>query len=172
MDIMSGTLESCTCEKCVECCKRAPGWMLPEEARGAMRAGMADKLMMDWFTPDSEYGNRENIYSLCPATSAFGSGGFGCGGTHAPTTDEIFGNGFSIFGRRQNPIPCGLLKDNLCSIHDSGFKPIECRMVRGCTDDNTTRREVVKSWDTDEGRAVIAEWKAMVDYKDNGEELY
>jgi hypothetical protein len=148
--------------------------MLPEEARGAMRAGMADKLMMDWFTPDSEYDNRENIYALCPATSEFGDGGFGCGGTHAPTTDEIFPRRFSLFwigGRDPLPIPCGLLKDNRCTIHDSGFKPIECRMVRGCTDDNLTRRTVVKSWDTDEGRAVIAEWKAMVAYREPEEEL-
>src|SRR5262245_51533200 len=111
---------SCTCEKCIRACQRAPGWMSPEEARKAIDNGYADRLMRDWFEPSSKYGNKERIYVLAPAS-------LGCEGKDAPEVDrEDLHN--IIRGLEWNKGRCTFFNDEgRCEVHESGFKPLQCK---------------------------------------------
>jgi hypothetical protein len=134
---------------------RNPGWFAPEEARKAIEAGFANRMMCDWWEPDARYGNEENIYVLAAAS-------VGCEGDMAPTFtfwDILFGRGLSK-GKC-----CMLNKDRLCEIHDSGFKPLQCRTALACGAQEpwagyNSNLETIKLWDTGEGRAVVELWRA------------
>lgn len=58
---------------------------------------------------------------------------------------------------------CTFLKaDGLCEIHNSGFKPIECRTGYGCkgaTPDYPELIEMLSMWDSDEGKAAVMLWR-------------
>lgn len=158
---MSGFVE-CACKACQAACTRNPGWFLPEEARLAIAAGYANRMMRDWLEPCSEVGNDERIYTLAAASED-------CGGSDAP---EIIGNIFSWF-ISQRPFEkgrCVMLTDQgRCEIHDSGFKPFQCREALLCAQQDFDVRShpasnysIARHWDTDLGRAVIEEWQVAV----------
>ena len=44
----------CTCHECVALCEANPGWMTPDEAMRAMDAGLASKLMLDFYVSDTQ----------------------------------------------------------------------------------------------------------------------
>lgn len=137
--------KSCKCEKCLSCCQWAPGWPTPEEAQKAIDAGFATKLMRDWWEPDTDF--IERVYLLCPAVHGHES-------DDAPNGSFWSGKGI-----------CSLLENNLCTIHESGFKPTECRMAFGCqngSDSNETRLKIVHAWNTPEGRAIVSNWERLV----------
>jgi len=145
----------CTCDKCVSCCTRNPGWMSPEEATAAIKAGYAARMMRDRLYPDDRYGNDENIYILAPASQ-------GCEGQDAPEPLCLFDYFMGWCKGR-----CTFLNaENRCDIHDSGFKPIQCREALACTPSSRTGREgnfaVARLWDTPEGRTTLALWEAAL----------
>lgn len=146
-----GTLESCTCEKCVAACTRVPGWMTPDEAQAALDEGHAGRLMRDWFEPDRELGNKKRIYVLCPAS-------LGREGSDAPDSLHMLFLGY--FGR------CTFLRENRCELHDTGFKPVMCRTALLCQPDKQSpegdKMPVAKLWNTRHGRAVVKRWKQLV----------
>lgn len=111
--------------------------MMPDEAEAAMKAGLAHSLMLDYWVAE------DNIEVLCPAI-------LGYLGTDAPFWPD---------GQ------CTFLKKNRCEIHDSGFKPLQCRMAKGCTGEGTDKKDFVKIWDTDPARALISKWKTMVSHE-------
>lgn len=131
------------------------------EAEAAINAGMSADLMIDWFEPDQLYGNTDRILVLCPAAR-------GRGGALAADMDELYPDGtFLGFGLSPMvPQVCSLLKNNRCSIHDSGFKPVVCRTAFGCGDNGVEKRDVVPWWDNDVGRAIVARWKETVKFKE------
>ena len=155
---MVKSYKACSCTQCVECCEHYPGWMTIAEAEAALAAGMAGRLMLDWFEPDSKLKNEERIYVLCPA-------GRGYEGRAAPSTDDLFSGGFlsAILGD-STPMPCTFLENGLCSIHESGFKPLMCRATMGCGEDDQTitKHAMVPEWDSARGKAVIAKWREIV----------
>lgn len=152
---------ACACDKCRTACLRNPGWFLPEEARAAIRAGYAKRMMRDWLEPSSEAGNDDRIYILAPASE-------GHEGDDAPDFDffsmlTMFTGGFKK-GR------CVLhTEDGRCEIHSTGFKPFQCRTALLCNrtkitdDDADSNFSVARAWDTDLGRAVVAEWQEKID---------
>lgn len=154
----SNTKKSCTCAVCVRCCQSNPGWPTPNEARAAIMAGFAGRYMRDWLEPCNEVGNKDRIYVLAPAS-------IGCEGADAPEMD--IGDIFSIFTNAWTKGRCNFLKNGLCEIHDSGFKPRQCRETLACevndggkpASDNYT---IARLWNTAKGRSVVTEWGAVV----------
>lgn len=147
---------SCFCEKCASLCRRNPGWMTPDEAEAAINAGMQGRLMQDWIDPDISVGNDEMIFVLGPAC-------VGHEGDMAPATpDDFFTAWFWEKGR------CTFLTaQDLCEIHDSGFKPVECREASGCQprpdfDRDADLRMFAEAWGSERGLALMERWDALM----------
>lgn len=152
-------LSECSCFRCQMACRRNPGWFLPEEARAAIQAGHAPLMMRDWLEPSVELGNDGRIYVLAPASDGYE-------GQDAPEfpfmslIEAILAPPF-IKGR------CVMFgRDGKCRLHDSGFKPFQCRSSLLCDPDQDTsctapdsNWEMARQWNTPLGRAVIEEWR-------------
>ena len=147
----------CTCALCVQACHENPGWFLPEEARLAIAAGFAPRMMRDWLEPCDELGNKERIYVLAPASEDHE-------GRDAPAFEEV-GLMQWLFDPPTKGQCVLLTVDDRCSIHGSGFKPFQCRAGYRCQVSEGGRKapdsnyEVARVWNTDPGRAVIVEWE-------------
>lgn len=147
--------KSCTCHKCVGACKNRPGWMMPHEAMTAIKAGLAHKLMRDWVEPCEELKNKERIWVLAPASVSYE-------GKDAPEMDwwAVISGNWSM-GR------CVFLENARCSLHNSGFKPHQCRLSVPCDEKNNyndpaheaSNISVGKAWDTAEGKRAMTAWK-------------
>jgi Fe-S-cluster containining protein len=128
--------------------------MLPEEASRAIADGRAGRLMLDWWEPSDELGNEDRIYLLCPAAED-------CEGCFAPIGDFLE-MALGLFEKGQ----CTFLKAGKCEIHDSGFKPLECRTAHHDREDEELpldeRASIAAAWMTDRGRQIVAEWKTLV----------
>lgn len=109
---------ACRCGPCCSGCSRRPGWPLPEEAERLMEAGYADRLMLDWW---NDY--PDQVYMLAPAVRGYE-------GARAPDPSPfavLLGEGFGT---------CTFLTGaGLCEVHDSGAKPIECRILHCAAED-------------------------------------
>ena len=141
----------CKCKECISRCKSYPGWMMPDEAQRAIDAGRAEDLMLDYFCPDSKVGNTENIYVLVPAS-------IGHRGALAPFL------GFEVmFGGPSER--CVMLEDGLCTIHDSGFKPRQCRSVFACRGEGDSKYDIVPAWRAPEALALVERWKSLVGFE-------
>ena len=142
-------MPTCSCKKCVSLCERNPGWMTPEEAVKAMAAGHADRLMRDWLEPCSEVGNEKKIYVLAPAS-------IGCEGKDAPDFEL-----FIIFSGRESKGRCTFLNNDLCDLHTTNYKPMQCRESMGCAEIGLDNYEMARMWDNDEGRQAIDLWSTL-----------
>lgn len=132
--ITTSDTSSCTCNACIMCCTYYPGWMTPEESQRAIVAGRGRDLMLDYFLPEIRYGNEDTIFVLCPAS-------VGYEGQEAPF-DPTWKS-------------CTLLVNNRCSIHDTDFKPKQCRTIFACKQQGPDKIDMVKDWDTELGRSVV-----------------
>lgn len=150
------TFKTCACEECQSYCRSAPGWMTTSEAKAAIAAGYATKLSREWNDPDND--SEQRVYFLTPAV-------VGHEASNAPTMEEMT-RGMSIIEVIFSPIKkgtCTLLKDGLCTIHDSGFKPVECRAAHHEGVGYAIDRELfLNSWATDEGKQLVADWCKLV----------
>jgi Fe-S-cluster containining protein len=160
--------QSCACPKCVDLCRKNPGWFTPDEARQAIAAGLADKLMCDWLEPSTKVGNTDRIYLLAPAADDRGAG-------MAPEWDEMHGGGGGIFSMMMGPPPykgrCVFLQENdRCAIHDSGFKPRQCREALACSDVMLDNYKMARLWNNEDARAIVAAWRKQVDCPEEKEE--
>jgi len=118
--------------------------MSVSEAKAAIEAGLAHRLMMDWWVTDES-----PIYLLCPAVE-------GCEGNKAPEFGLIELLHGTKFGT------CTFLKDGLCSIHDTSYKPTICRETFCCEDELPDKGKMVPEWDAQAGRDLVKEWKGLV----------
>jgi hypothetical protein len=123
------------------------------EAKAMIAAGMGDSLMLDWMEPAEKIGTDHRIYVLCPAAHGYAR-------DYAPLMDDFYPRGglfdHLIYPPRQ--MPCVLLVDGKCSIHDSGFKPRMCRELMACENAGCDIYDMAPEWNCDEGRALIADW--------------
>lgn len=145
------TDQACDCDRCRQLCTRNPGWFTPAEARAAIDEGYADRMMRDWLEPCEEVGNTMRIYVLAPAAYGYEGGD----AREMSFFDFDFHKGW-----------CVLQHNGLCEIHDTMFKPIQCRTAFGCDRDSDAfvdNYDVARLWDTDEGRDVVAAWEARTD---------
>lgn len=131
----------CTgCRGGVEACESRAGWPIPSEAKKMLDAGLAMRMMLDYWASDGSLPRTEIV---CPAEDDRGGG---------PAAGIMPG------GR------CTFLKDDLCEIHNSGYKPLECRVACCKKRDSRLHLKVAKTWNNEEGRAVVEEWKKLVNY--------
>ncbi len=126
--------EPCTCETCRGFCAR-PGWWLVAEARAAIDAGLADRMMLE-LSQDRTSG------VLSPAFQ--GNEGF-------YALAELAGN------------LCTFLAQDRCELFGSLYQPLECRFCHhdrlgtglGC------HREILRDWDSGKGRRLVRHWLAL-----------
>jgi hypothetical protein len=124
---------ACSCAVCRNYCLR-PGWWLVAEARSAMDAGYAGRMMLE-FSPD---------FSVAILSPAFrGNEGF-------------FALGEYAFAG------CTFLETGRCALFGKAFRPIECgfchheRVGLGLR----CHRDIGRDWDTAKGRRLVARWLA------------
>lgn len=160
----------CSCPKCAGACGFAPGLMMAEEAAGLLRLGRGRQLMLEWWDDDGGpyslknfkflrivEGRPRRFYFLCPAIQ-------GREGAKAP--DSYNNNvSFRIAVTRRGKGACTFFSDGLCTVHDSGFKPAECRYSFGCRMDIDSRawrawvhQGVALSWDRREAQSLVDAW--------------
>ena len=145
-------MSGCTCERCADLCRRNPGWMTPTEARGAIAAGYGPRLMCDWLEPSEELGNNDRIHVLAPAS-------VGCEGWYAPEFDI-----WELMIGPPNKGKCIFFKTGLCEIHESGFKPLQCREALACGEKvGIDNYEMARLWNSDDGRELVDFWWKSID---------
>jgi hypothetical protein len=145
--------KDCSCPKCVQLCRHAPGWMSPDDARKAIGAGHAPKLMVDYLLK-----SEGNIYVLGPATR-------GQEGYRAKNTDELFGGGsiFDMFIRSPPPKGvCTFFNKDRCTLHTTDFKPRQCRETYGCSKEGPNNYAMAEDWNNPEAQALVREWMKLV----------
>lgn len=138
-----GEFQECKCLDCQHLCLN-PGWFTPKEAETAIEEGYADKLMLDYYILKDS-----NIYILCPASN-------GCEKNRSKNTGEL--RFLSNKGR------CTLQKEGMCTIHNTSFKPLQCRSAMGCKEGHgLDGLQMAKKWDNQKARDLIKKWMALVD---------
>ena len=144
-------MTECTCTRCIECCKHNPGWMTPEEAAAAIDAGHSGRLMLDWLEPCDELKNKKRIYILAPASI----GHEGSNAPEMPSFDLTWSKG-----------RCTFLKNNRCEIHNSGFKPLQCRESLACNPSRSigylNNYAIAPLWKTGEAKSIVKRWKSLL----------
>ena len=111
----------CTCAACVSACRRIPGIFHPLEALRAIRAGYADD-MMAVSVDERRNGRAREVWRVMMPRS-HSSVPRDLRRVHPHHRDDPFyASGRCVF----------LNVDERCEIHDSGFKPVECRAALLC----------------------------------------
>ena len=121
----------CACEVCRSFCAR-PGWWTVDESRRAIAAGYGGRMMLE-LSPDRSFGVLSPAFAGCEGTFAF---------------QEFAQNG------------CCFLKNSLCVLHGTGFKPLECRFChhermgqgQGC------HAALEQDWRTPAGQKLVRDW--------------
>jgi hypothetical protein len=121
----------CTCDICRSYCKR-PGWWTVEEAKKVIRAGYANRMMLE-IAPELTFG------VLSPAF-------IGCEGDIA----------LKIYSHKG----CTFLKNGLCELHGSGLMPLECRFCHHVRfgQGQQCHLDIEKDWHTPEGQRLVRTW--------------
>lgn len=161
---MTLVIEGVTASTCLGCTKgmrmcRRPCWPTPEDAEKIIKKGHAAKLMLDWF-----WGPRGNwiraIRVLAPANP--GQEGRDASVPYIGSVPlwNDYGtllNGCVFQGR-----------DGLCQLHAERVKPSGGKLVC-CKDDQKTvdlvGNTIGRTWATKEAKALVEQWKKMVNYK-------
>lgn len=121
----------CSCETCVSYCSR-PGWWLVEEARRAIEAGHAFRMMLE-LSPGRDFA------VLSPAFR----------GNECTYALQVFsGEG------------CTFLKDDRCELYGTGLQPLECRYCHHERKGTGERchNDIGREWNSDEGKRLIVRW--------------
>lgn len=131
---------ACACAACQFDCQM-PCWGTPSDVQALIDAGYGARLTLELWTKTPK------VEFLTPALKGFE-------GKRAPRTP------YSRAG-------CTFWTDaRLCEVHDAGLKPLEGKMSHHHpalkkVDGMKLRRWIAEQWDTDEGRALVAAWKAQ-----------
>lgn len=134
---------NCSCEKCVRMCHRKPCWPIPLEAKNLIDAGFANKLALDWWWSMKD---DKDIALLSPAF-----------------TPEFTEDPFKIpFGKGT----CVFLNIDKCDLHNLGLKPFEGRIASCKEKHETLHKFVARTWDNDDARSLIEEWKKIVKFEE------
>lgn len=119
----------CACTQCVKMCKHSPCFPTPKDVVDLIEAGLKDKLQYTvWL--DIETGK---------------------------WYDLIAPKGFKAFEDNEFAIQCVFLNSNdKCDLHNAQLKPTEGKLMLHDMDNSVQiRREVLKSWDTEEGFLML-----------------
>ena len=123
--------EPCSCEECVSYCKR-PGWWTLDEARKAIEAGYANRMMLE-MSPERDFS------VLSPAFKG----------------NEV-NYALQIFAQQG----CTFLKDGLCELFGTGFQPLECRYCHHTRKGKWIKchADIEKEWNSPEAKRLIVKW--------------
>ena len=121
----------CQCEICRGYCRR-PGWWTVAEARHAISAGYASRMMLE-LSPDHTFGVLSPAFRGCEQSVAL--------------------QAFSKNG-------CTFLRNGLCELHGSGLEPLECRFCHHLRQGlgQKCHTDLEKDWHTSAGQALVNEW--------------
>jgi len=132
--------EPCSCDICLTYCNR-PGWWTVEEAKSAISAGYANRMMLE-IAPELNFG------VISPAFK-------GCEG----------GIALNIYAHQG----CNFLKNKLCEIHGTGLIPLECKFCHheriGLG--QQCHLDIEKDWNTSYGQALVKEWGNLIGLWEN-----
>ena len=124
----------CSCDVCRDYCLR-PGWWTVAEAEQAIDAGYAGRIMLE-LSPDFTFG------VLSPAFR----------GNEGNIALQVFAD-----------CGCTFLRDGLCELIDSGFRPLECRFCHHARRDlgRKCHDAIEHDWNTREGQKLVIAWCDM-----------
>ena len=123
--------DPCSCEICVNYCRR-PGWWTVEEAGRALDAGYGNRMMLE-MAPELTFG------VLSPAFR--GSEG-----------------NFALNEFSKND--CNFFKNSLCELFGTGVQPLECRFCHHdrIGEGKKCHLDIEKDWHTHAGSTLIEKW--------------
>lgn len=127
--------EPCSCSVCRGFCAR-PGWWTVSEARAALEAGLARRMMLE-LSPDRSFG------VLSPAFR--GNEGFFA-------LEEFAGRG------------CTFLGHGGCGLFGADFRPLECRFCRHDREGGgrLCHAAIERDWFSGKGRRLVRRWAGLV----------
>lgn len=131
----------CSCDICTGYCKR-PGWWTVDEARMAIRAGYANRMMLE-ISPEHDF------YVLSPAF-------YGCE------------QNFAL--QEYSHLGCNFLVSGLCELHGTGFEPLECRFCHHTRMGEGTKchLDIEQDWHTNNAQELVYKWLIEYGYKIRG----
>jgi hypothetical protein len=121
----------CACPECQRYCLR-PGWWTVAEARLAVQAGLADRMMLE-ISPERTCAVLSPAFKGCERYFAL---------------QEFSANG------------CTFWIEGNCQLHGSALQPLECRFCHHERPGLGAKchADLEKDWDTPAGRALIQQW--------------
>lgn len=127
----------CRCDICRSYCRR-PGWWTVEEAARAIRAGYAQRMMLE-MSPELTFG------VLSPAFKG-NEGNFA----------------MQVFAGRG----CTFLQDELCELFGTGLEPLECRYCHHTRAGlgEKCHFAIESDWHSKEGRLLIVQWGELTGF--------
>jgi hypothetical protein len=130
--------QPCSCQVCQSCCAR-PGWWTVEEAKKAIEAGLAGRMMLE-MAPGFTFGVLSPAFKGCEVSFAL----------------ECFSQRGCTFHQ----------ENNLCELHGTGLQPLECRYChhnRRCQGVKC-HEALGKDWDSPAGRALVVHWSKLTGF--------
>jgi hypothetical protein len=123
--------EPCSCDICKSYCIR-PGWWTVDEARMAIQAGLADRMMFE-ISPELNCG------VLSPSFK----------GNEGNYALQLFSNN-----------GCTFLNEGLCELFGTGLQPLECRFCHHSRKGRGIKchLDIEKDWTTKPGKLLVVEW--------------
>ncbi len=127
----------CGCATCLAYCMR-PGWWTVEQAAKAIDAGYGGRMMLE-MAPERTFG------VLSPAVR----------GSEVQFAPNLYA--------QQG---CTFLNGEICELHGTGHKPLECSCVRHDLPGLGPRchAEIEKEWNTPAGRALVVRWSKLTGF--------
>jgi hypothetical protein len=127
----------CSCEICLNYCKR-PGWWTLEEFATVLTTDYHRRVMLE-VSPEMTFG------VLSPAF-------YGCERSFATQIHSKKG--------------CNFLKNNLCELYGTGHQPLECRFCHHerIGKGKECHAALENEWNTPAGRKLIDIWMKQVDF--------
>jgi hypothetical protein len=133
-------------------CRTHPCAPTVEEAKALIKAGYAKRLMLKiWRSRDDPH---FVIVGICPAII-----GYECG----------------IDPLKSHIGDCTFFKNERCELHDKGLKPSEGKFATHATtpeEEEANDKEIIKTWYTNEGEALIHKWESICEIMIKGPGLH
>jgi len=129
--------ESCTCEVCLQYCIR-PGWWTVEQAKKAMEAGYAPRMMLE-ISPELSFGVLSPAFRGCESQFA----------------------DYAFMARG-----CTFLQNNLCELFGTGLQPLECRFCHHSRRGLGYRchTDIERDWNSAEGIFLVVQWSKITGF--------
>lgn len=143
----------CSCTSCQAACQTRVGWPTPQEAQALIDKGYGPQMMLDWWSGNRYDDPHGDIFMVVPAS--VGNEGKKC------TIGHTTGNWpFSLWAEGWSETCTFYTKDGKCAVHNSGAKPLECRVAHHDSDYDAdeVHKAVAMSWNNPEAQELVSKW--------------